>query len=342
VNAIALELPQGRDATEPPEARGLARDGVRLLVADGEIHHARFRDLGRFLRPGDLLVVNDSATIPAAVDATTGDGRPVNVHFATELAEHRWVVEVRPAGASNGPLDGVRSGDRFLLPSGAVLSLREPYPTPDATRLWDADVAKVRNLHGFLERFGRPVTYSYVTRRWPLSAYQTVFGRRPGSAEMPSAGRPFTAELVTELVSSGVAVAPITLHTGLSSPEAGEPPAPERYAVPAATAALVNQTKASGGRLVAVGTTVVRALETVADVDGRMSPGSGWTDLVLGPCHPARSVDAIVTGWHASGASHLDLLEAVAGTERLEHAYREAAAGGYLWHEFGDSALLFR
>ncbi len=338
----ALDLPQGRDATEPPEARGLARDCVRLLVADGEIHHARFRDLGRFLRQGDLLVVNDSATIPAAVDATSADGCPVTVHFATELGDHMWVVEVRPAGVSNGPLDGSTPGDRILLPAGAVLTLSERYPQPDAPRLWRAHLENTRKVHRFLERFGRPVTYSYVPARWPLAAYQTVFAQRPGSAEMPSAGRPFTNELVAELVSAGVVIAPVTLHTGLSSPEGGEPPIPEQYAVPATTAALVDHTKASGGRLVAVGTTVVRALETVADQHGHVSPGAGWTDLVLGPDREARAVDALITGWHAAGASHLDLLEAVVGPQRLESAYREAAAEGYLWHEFGDSALLFR
>jgi S-adenosylmethionine:tRNA ribosyltransferase-isomerase len=339
---ITVELPQGRDATEPPEARGLARDGVRLLVADGQIRHARFREIGSFLEPGDLLVVNDSATLPAAVDATHRDGRAVTVHFATELTAHRWVVEVRPGDVGSGPLEGLQPEDRIVLPSGAPLTLVEPYPEPESTRLWSADVGIHGSVPRFLARFGRPVSYSYVSRRWPLSAYQTVFARRPGSAEMPSAGRPFTTELVTELVSSGVAVAPLTLHTGLSSPEAGEPPTPERYSVPAATAAAANRTRRDGGRLVAVGTTVVRALETVADPYGRISPGSGWTDVVLGPDREARAIDAIVTGWHASGASHLDLLEAVVGAERLDAAYRAAAAEDYLWHEFGDSALLFR
>jgi S-adenosylmethionine:tRNA ribosyltransferase-isomerase len=159
---------------------------------------------------------------------------------------------------------------------------------------------------------------------------------------MPSAGRPFTAELVTELVTSGVAVAPVTLHAGLSSAEADEPPAPERFTVPPATARLADLTRGHGGRVIAVGTTVVRALESVADRHGRLRPGQGWTDLVLGPDRPARAVDGLVTGWHAPGASHLDLLEAVAGRDRVAVAYEAAVREGYLWHEFGDSALLLR
>jgi S-adenosylmethionine:tRNA ribosyltransferase-isomerase len=157
---------------------------------------------------------------------------------------------------------------------------------------------------------------------------------------MPSAARPFSAELVTALVSSGIAIAPLTLHTGVSSAEAGEAPAPELFEVPAATARMVNSTRAAGGRVIAVGTTATRALESAADAAGVVRHAVGWTDLVLGPQRPARVVDGLITGWHDAGASHLLLLEAVAGADLVALAYREAAAHGYLWHEFGDSALL--
>ncbi|MGY2062996.1 S-adenosylmethionine:tRNA ribosyltransferase-isomerase, partial [Nocardia gipuzkoensis] len=182
---------------------------------------------------------------------------------------------------------------------------------------------------------------SYVRQRWSPDYYRTVFGREPGSAEMPSAGRPFTHSLVTDLVAAGITVAPITLHTGVSSPETGEPPGPERYAVAAVTAELVDATHARGGRVIAVGTTVTRALESAADPSGRVRPSAGWTDLVLHGDRPARTVDALITGWHEPGASHLHLLEAVAGAERVHAAYRAALETGYLWHEFGDTALLF-
>jgi S-adenosylmethionine:tRNA ribosyltransferase-isomerase len=342
---IAFELSEAQHAVEPPEARGLARDQVRLLVAGpgaAGVRNASFREIGRFLRPGDLLVVNDSETLPAALDAVRSDGTSATVHLASELPDGRWTVELRPAGAAGGPVDDASAGERVLLPTGAVLTLRRRYPQPDSRRLWVADVAVEADVQGYLRRFGRPVTYAYVRARWPLAAYQTVFARRPGSAEMPSAGRPFSAELVTGLVSAGVLVAPLTLHTGLSSPEPGEPPTPEPYSVPASTARLVDLTRRHGGRVVAVGTTVVRALETVADPGGGMHAGAGWTDLVLGRERRARVVDALVTGWHAPGASHLDLLEAVVGEQRVSEAYRQALDEGYLWHEFGDSALLFR
>jgi S-adenosylmethionine:tRNA ribosyltransferase-isomerase len=329
---MKFELPGELAATRPPELR----DQVRLLVArpDG-MAHARFADIGAFLAPGDLVVVNTSATLAAAVDGTRRDGREVTIHFSTALDDGTWLVEVRPAANATGPVPDASAGERITLPAGVIVALMEP-----RGRLWRAGVGVEADVLDYLARHGRPVTYAYVKGRWPLDAYQTVFARDPGSAEMPSAGRPFTTGLVTQLVSAGVIVAPITLHTGVSSLEEGEPPLPERYRVPRATARLVNLTRASGGRVVAVGTTVTRALETVAHVDGWVGPGSGWTDLVLGPNRPARVVDGLITGWHAPGASHLSLLEAVAGAELVAEAYQEALRHRYLWHEFGDSCLL--
>jgi S-adenosylmethionine:tRNA ribosyltransferase-isomerase len=329
---MKFDLPDELAATRPPEQR----DQVRLLVARADgMAHARFADLGAFLAPGDLVVVNTSATLAAAVDGTRPGGRAVTVHFSTALDGGAWLVEVRPVKNATGPVPDASVGEGIVLPAGVIVTLTEP-----RDRLWRADVAVEGSVLDYLARHGRPVTYSYVKGRWPLDAYQTVFAREPGSAEMPSAGRPFTADLVTRLVSAGVTVAPITLHTGVSSLEEGEPPLPERYRVPRATARLVNLTRASGGRIVAVGTTVTRALETVAHVDGWVGPRAGWTDLVLGPSRPARVVDGLITGWHAPGASHLRLLEAVAGTDLVAAAYQEALRHRYLWHEFGDSCLL--
>lgn len=336
-------LPADRSATEPPEARGLERDGVRLLVAGPSgVEHARFRDLPRFLRPGDLLVVNTSATLPAAVDGVDGDGGTVVVHVARPLAAPDWVVELRrPDG--DGPVLDARAGAVVRLAGGDELTLVEPYRDgggPAGTRLWRARATADGTLGEHLTRYGRPIAYGYLRQRWPLADYQTVFARHPGSAEMASAGRPFTHALVTELVTRAITIAPVVLHAGVSSPEAGEPPAPERFEVPAATAALVTHTRGAGGRVIAVGTTVTRALESVARPDGSVSPGGGETDLVLGPDRPARVVDGLVTGWHEPGASHLLLLEAVAGGRLVDEAYAAGLAGGYLWHEFGDSCLL--
>jgi S-adenosylmethionine:tRNA ribosyltransferase-isomerase len=323
-------LPPELSAGEPPEARGLRRDQVRLLVADATASwHARFQDIGRFLSPGDLLVVNISATLPAAVDA--GE---VVVHFATPPESGATVVELRRPDQS-GPVRDAVPGARIPLPHGGSVTLLAS--VPGSERLWRA---RADLPPGYLARHGRPVGYGYLRGRWPLAAYQTVFAREPGSAEMPSAGRPFTAELVTGLVAEGITIAPVTLHTGLSSLEGDEPPQPERYRVPAHTARLVNLTRGHGGRVVAVGTTVTRALETVARPDGTVTGGEGWTDLVLGPDRPARTVTGLVTGWHEPQATHLLLLEAVAGAELIQRAYDAAIARRYLWHEFGDSCLL--
>ncbi|MEU2174770.1 S-adenosylmethionine:tRNA ribosyltransferase-isomerase [Nocardia sp. NPDC019219] len=331
-----FDLSPERDAAAPPEARGIARDDVRLLVADPELTHSLFRELPDRLRPGDLLVVNNSATMSSAVDATLR-GEPVVLHFSTWLDDGRWMVEVRTPQRTPYPAERLSSGTVLGLPDAAA-TLHAPW-LPGGRRLWSADVTT--DVPRLLAAHGRPITYSYMPQRWSASYYTTVFGRVPGSAEMPSAARPFTERLVLDLIAGGVALAPITLHTGVSSPEAGEPPSPERFVVPASTARLVNATKAAGGRVVAVGTTVTRALETAADPSGLVHASHGWTDLVLGAERPARVVDGLITGWHAPGASHLDLLVAVAGEETVAAAYAAAVDTGYLWHEFGDSALLF-
>lgn len=339
---VAFELPDGLHATAPPEARGLGRDEVRLLVArPGDVRHARFRDLPSFLQPGDLVVVNTSATLPAAVDGTRAGGRAVVVvHFSSPLGSGEHVVELR---TEDGPARDASAGERVCLAGGAWLVLEAAYPDAgraEGSRLWRARVDAGEPLEAYLARHGRPIAYGYVRGRWPLSVYQTVFARRAGSAEMPSAGRPFTDALVTELVVRGVAVAPVVLHTGVSSLDADEGPLEERFEVPAPTARLVNATRAAGGRVVAVGTTVTRALESATTPDGGVRAARGVTGLVLGPGRPARVVDGLVTGWHAPEASHLLLLEAVAGRDLVQRAYDAALAEGYLWHEFGDSCLL--
>jgi S-adenosylmethionine:tRNA ribosyltransferase-isomerase len=332
---VDFVLPQRLEATEPPPVR----DAVRLLVASPSgLAHTRFSQLSSFLAPGDLVVVNTSGTLAAAVDGWRA-GIPVEVHFSAELDDGDWVVEVRPAGASSGPVTELRPGEVITLDGGAALTVGRPHPAGQA-RLWRARPLIDGGVPLFLSRHGRPIRYAYVPRPWPLAEYQTVFAREPGSAEMPSAGRPFTAQVVTDLVTRGVVLAPVVLHTGVSSQEPGEPPQPERYRVPAATARLVNATRAAGGRVVAVGTTVTRALESAAAPDGSVRASHGWTDLVLGPARPARAVTGLVTGWHAPGASHLALLTAVAGAELVGRAYTEAVRSGYRWHEFGDSCLL--
>jgi S-adenosylmethionine:tRNA ribosyltransferase-isomerase len=331
-------------APAPAEARGLSREDVRLLVAStAGITHALFRDLPDHLRAGDLVVVNDSATIAGEIDAERRGHGPAVLHLATPLDDGTWVTEVRTAPDGSRAVLDAEPGERF--DAGPVsVTLVEPYPatgsspTGQGNRLWRAKVEGPLDEH--LVRHGRPIAYGYLPRRYPLSAYQTVFATRPGSAEMPSAARPFTHRLVTRLVSKGVAIAPITLHTGVSSQEAGEAPQAERFSVPGSTARLVNAARSGGGRIVAVGTTATRALESAVAGDGSVVERSGWTERVITPADPPRVVDGLITGWHDPHASHLLLVEAVAGRDLTQRAYEAAVAEEYLWHEFGDAALL--
>jgi S-adenosylmethionine:tRNA ribosyltransferase-isomerase len=343
---LRFDLPPGLEASEPPEARGLTRDAVRMMVARRAaltIEHSTFALLPAFLDPGDLLVINTSGTMAAAITGVDRAGAVVAIHLSSHLGGDEWVVEPRrPAGPSTErwPSDEGPPPRRLRLgEDGAVLVLREPYL--GSTRLWRARLTLPGPAASWLAVHGRPIRYSYVQRPWPLTAYQNVYATEPGSAEMPSAGRPFTPEVITRLVAKGVGVTPVVLHTGVASLEADELPYPERVRVPAATARRVQATREAGGRVIAVGTTAVRALETAFDPEaGRPRPVDGWTDLVVSPDSGVRLVDGMLTGWHEPEASHLLMLEAIAGRPLLEASYRASLDEGYLWHEFGDVHLI--
>ena len=344
MSAPTFTVPPELEASEPPERRGLARDEVRLMVVHrgtGELTHATFRDLPDFLDPGDLLVINNSATLPAAVSARLGDGSPAELRFATpvpRMDERRWwVVELRsPYG--DEPFVGKPAGERLALPGNGEAAITAPYN--GGTRLWIARLTLGEPVEDYVFRYGHPIRYAYVPDEHPLQAYQTAFALHPGSAEMPSAARPFTPRLVTALVARGVLLAPITLHAGVSSPEHDETPTAERYDVPGVTARLANAVHAWGGRVIAVGTTVARALETAATTDGELVPDAGWTSEVITPARGLRAVDGLLTGWHEAEASHLRLLEAALDPELLERSYDAAVEHGYRWHEFGDGHLI--
>ena len=330
--SVSFMLPAANEATSPPERRGLARDGVRLLVtgtASGTHTDASFRDLPSFLRRGDLLVVNDSATIPAALVARRANGAAFALHLSTCIAGDLWIAE---------PREPVDEGERVSLAAGGTATFFMPVDA-HATRLWYVVLSLPEPLGAFLARHGAPIRYWYVTESFPLAMYQTIFARVPGSAEMPSAGRPFTQRVLDDLRAAGVRVAPLTLHTGVSSPERHERPYREWYRVPAPTAAAVNATRRRGGRVIAVGTTVVRALESAASGCEAIA-SSGWTDLIVTPERGVTLVDGLLTGFHEPEASHLDMLRAFADPPLLDRAYDRAIGRGYLWHEFGDLHLL--
>ncbi|WP_221355087.1 S-adenosylmethionine:tRNA ribosyltransferase-isomerase [Streptomyces beigongshangae] len=340
------EVPAELSARVPAEQRGpgLDRDAVRLLVSRGtRVSHHAFGDLPGLLRAGDLLVVNTSMTLAAAVDAEIGHARVV-VHFSTRGDDGRWAVELRePDGrGTTRARAGGPAGTEVRLPGDVRLLLEEPLSRRGARLWWGR--ASDPDVLGMLRRYGRPVRYSYTNRDQPLPVYLTVFALPSadgsGSAEMPSAARPFTARLVAELVSRGVQFAPVTLHTGVASPEAHEPPYPERFAVTESSARLVEAARAGGGRVIGVGTTAVRAVESAAGPDGVVRAAEGWTGLVVTPERGVRVFDGLLTGLHEPQASHLLMLEAVAGRAAVERGYEEALRERYLWHEFGDVHLL--
>ncbi|MEY2397456.1 MAG: S-adenosylmethionine:tRNA ribosyltransferase-isomerase, partial [Actinomycetota bacterium] len=338
---LSFELPPALEASAPPESRRLSRDGVRMMVAHretGEMVHTRFRELPDFLEPGDLVVVNTSGVLAAAVNGVTKDGERLVVHFSTHLFDAHWVVEFRRiAGSTTERWGDAPVPERVALGEGAALDIVGPYRSSDRLfvahfRTADSVTADIYSDSGkrWIEQHGRPIRYSYVDRPWPMAMYQNVYATEPGSAEMPSAGRPFTPQLITRLVAKGVSVAPIVLHTGVASLEADELPYPEYTRVPAMTAALVNLTHEMGGRVIAVGTTVVRALESAGDSYGNVEAYDGWTDVVITPERGVRFVDGLITGWHEPEASHLLMLEAIAGRALLEKSYDASLTNGYL------------
>lgn len=338
---LVFDRPQALQATGPPERRGLERDEVRLLVTTARGHeHARFRDLPRFLEPGTLLVVNRSATLPASLPARHAALGPLLANVSTHYGGGLYLVEFRKSAAEPGPLP-VESGDALEI---AGLPARLVAPHPGLPRLWFVHVES--DLREAMERAGSPIRYGYLEAPYPpLAAYQTLFARVPGSAEMASASRPFTLRVVDALRAKGIDLAGVTLHAGVSSHEleADEVEKQVLYAepfeVPERTADAVTAARKEGRPVVAVGTTVVRALESAWDGE-RVRAAAGFTRLMIHPGRPVKSVDGLVTGLHDPLASHLALLYAVAPRELVREGYEEAVREGYLWHEFGDSHLL--
>ncbi|MEW5873161.1 MAG: S-adenosylmethionine:tRNA ribosyltransferase-isomerase [Chloroflexota bacterium] len=351
-DSLDFALPPHLEAGQPPEARGLARDQVRLMVSyrgDDRILLGQFRQLPEFLQAGDLLVINTSATLNAALHAWRADGSPLEVHLSTHLPADLWSLELRlPQGDATQPFYHARAGETLELEGGGTVRLLAAYRSEQRrqpqgeqnVRLWLASLELPLGVHEYLACYGFPIRYQYVQEAWPLSYYQTVYAGEPGSAEMPSAGRAFTPELLTRLVSQGVQIAPVLLHTGVASLEDHEPPYEEYYRIPETTAEAVNAARQAGRRVLAVGTTVVRALETVANPQGRVHPGEGWTRLLVTPERGVYSVDGLLTGLHEPRSTHLAMLSALAGREHLRACYASALQAGLLWHEFGDLHLI--
>ncbi|MDX1413267.1 MAG: S-adenosylmethionine:tRNA ribosyltransferase-isomerase [Candidatus Promineifilaceae bacterium] len=337
---LIFDRPQDLVATLPAEEAGMARDNGRLLVSISSAHtHARFRDLAQFLRSGDLLVVNRSATLPASL-AAVGSVGEFMLNLSTDYGNGLWLAEPRFSAAKPGPLPGLAAGQTFTA-AGVNGRLVSPYP--GIQRLWFVQFSA--DIYSAMHRFGRPVRYGYVQGQFDLKHYQTVFANTPGSAEMPSAAYPFTRRILQRLHLRGVQIASIVLHTGVSSLEVEVDEVeqhmlyPEPFCVSRSTAAAVNQARIEGRRVIALGTTVVRALESAWD-GYKVRAESGFTRLYIHPQRGVHVVDGLLTGLHDPVTSHLAMLYAVAGQKLIRDAYHEAVAAGYRWHEFGDSHLI--
>lgn len=347
---MAFTLPHSLEASEPPEARGIRRDQVKMLASNyaaNRFVHTEFAALPRFLDAGDLIVINTSGTMKAALKARRADGSALEIHLSTRLPADLWSVELRrPNDSGTEPFYQAVAGETLEVEGGGSIKLHTPHAgeqrnrLPSSVRLWIASLRLPLPALEYLERYGFPIRYSYVKDSWPAEYYQTVYAEEVGSAEMPSAGRAFTSDLISELAAKGVQFAPLVLHTGVASLEDHEPPYEEYFRVPASTARQVNAVRAAGARVIGVGTTVIRALETVTDETGVVHPGKGWTNLVIRANQEIRSVDGMITGFHEPRATHLAMLEALAGFHHICMAYEAALRQGYLWHEFGDMHLI--
>ena len=335
---LRFERPENLFAHEPPERRGAGREDVRLLVSqDGVQRDARFVDLPQFLRRGDLLVVNESATVRASLPVEGRLGEHL-LNLCTRFAPDLWLAEPRWSPGKPGPM-ALEPGDE-LRAGRALVRLLAPYP--GIPRLWFAQAD--RPFDEVQRGVAGPIHYGYA-RAFPLEVYQTAFSRVPGSVEMPSAARPITLPVLRALAKAGVRVAAVRLHTGVSSLEIeaatveAQALYPEPFRVGPETAAALNATHAAGGRVIAVGTTVVRALESASGPEG-VRASQGFTRLYVNPSRGVRAVDGLLTGLHDPVTSHLAMLSALAGIDRVKDAYAHAIRERYLWHEFGDSHLI--
>ena len=342
-------LPPELSAKEPPERRGIRRDQVRLLVIDratGRIEHTRFDKVDNYLRAGDLLVFNSSRTLPASLrgcECSATHGPCMEVRLAERLPDDSWLaLLVCEQGDPFGC--GLRAGMQIQFAEGLTGTVLER--DANISRLWKLRFSvSGPQLVDLIYRLGKPIRYEYVSAPWDLDYYQTVYATEPGSAEMPSAGRAFTWKLLLDLKRRGIGSAYIVLHAGLSSylddeVDRQHPASEEEYFVNRVTARKINQARERGGRVIAVGTTVVRALESVTNESGSVNEMHDYTRLKIDRQYQLRAVDGLLTGLHEPEASHLDLLSAFLSPEKIRVAYNEAIARKYLWHEFGDLNLI--
>ncbi|MBM7662655.1 S-adenosylmethionine:tRNA ribosyltransferase-isomerase [Bacillus mesophilus] len=330
-----FEVPNHLNAHQPIEFIGKNRDEVKLMILDrftARTFHGEFQDLGEFLETGDVLVLNNSRTIPAVLKGKQGN-RDIEIRLSRKVNELQW-----EALLTGGPY----TGQNLLLPDNVKAKIIGNGSENPLVILQFS--VSGQDFYNFLYEYGEPIRYEYIKQPWSLDSYQTVYSSVPGSVEMPSAGRAFSWRLLNELRNKGVELAFVQLHAGLSYYGHDQWPDPskhpERFHIPTEAADKINRAKRNGKRVIAVGTTVVRTLETAGDDRGYVSEGSGVTHLYIHKETNIKVVDGLLTGLHEPEASHLDLLSAFVDREMLFKAYHHAIDRGYLWHEFGDMNLI--
>jgi S-adenosylmethionine:tRNA ribosyltransferase-isomerase len=336
-----------RAAATPRDDRTDARL-LHLNPCEGEMHDARLTDLSSLLRPGDLLVVNDAATLPASLRGTIG-GVPIELRFVSHTRAGRFVAllfgdgDHRTRTEDREPPPLVRRGDSIAFEElGAIVQWIHPRSNRLVEIAFDREGDRlVRALYAL----GRPIQYAHVPEPLALYHVQNVYAGRPWALELPSAGYGLSWSLLDALRSRGVEIARVTHAAGISS--TGDRaldallPWPERSEVPIETAQAIARTRERGGRVVAAGTSVVRALEAAADPFGTsVTPGERVTELRIDEHTELRVVDGLLTGMHVPGESHYDLLSAFADRAMLEAAHEHASEAGYRAHEFGDATLV--
>ncbi len=343
-STIHFELPEHLACPKPTEERNLKRDEVRLLVTTGagQIEHTTFTQLGAYLRAGDVLVVNTSATIASALPVLLPHGGQGRLHLSNKMNGQEWLIEIREVvGNKTVRWKNGEAGMVFQLPSAGNITLKQKfYRNQQWLDLWIADFQVEQPVNTYLAAHALPIQYEKLNNPYPLTYYQTWFSFHPGSAEMPSASRGFTTDLVNKLMNKGVILAPFLLHTGVSSLEDNETPYPEYMEINPISANLINVAKSQNRRIIAVGTTSIRAIETAANHTGKVIPYRGNTNLCIDESYTMKVADGLLTGFHEPRASHLNMLQSVGGFEHIEQAYQAAIRAGYYWHQFGDLHLI--
>ena len=344
---LSFDLPDELSATKPPELRGINRDEVKLLIInrnDYMTYHSTFNHLSDFLRSGDLLIFNSSRTLPASLKTINkGKGKPSEVRLAEHLPDDTWLVlflfdKETPKNSL------IKCGQKIEFESDLTAVVEKP--DSHNPRLWKIKFSKTgAALIDIFYMIGKPIRYGYISAPLPLEYYMTVFAIDPGSSEMPSAGRAFTWKMLFDLKNKNIGTSFLTLHTGLSSYmdddlSATHVVSEEEYFIPAGTASRIRTAKAKGGRIIAVGTTVVRALESSASLTGKVVAGHSYTNLKITGEHKLKIANGLITGFHEPQASHLDLISAFLNPSQIREAYEQAIERKYLWHEFGDLCLI--